>query len=411
MTEVKQVKAAVRKPKKVGKLTNPQAWVPGLGRLCTPREATQWKWRIFTCPDCKKHLFLREYQRGDREPHFFHEGHAPCVKPRAASEKVTPIAQKVVKNTIPQRREGSSVPSTVTTTGGRAGSGGEGDMHRAAKLWLLKHLKAGGHIRAYQNCSRCLREQECGDLISDGSWSITSEATLPDGGRADLAIEKEGKILFAVEILHTHRSAIRPVPWYEFRAKDILAFEWEEKELPIQTVSVNLEDVKAIETFLCRSCQTGEGKSVIPTRSEASAVENKRVPEKAVETKERRLALAPRTRTGAVEQKELKRPEEKRRKLVLTSRIRTGTIGQKVSKRPKSSVVGDALADVYTKCPQCNDAMEIAHLALYRRCGTCNNRGRPCPDCGVKTSKDQLETYRRCFPCNKQRKWKVAQRA
>ena len=107
--------------------------------------------------------------------------------------------------------------------GGADGGGFESAEHALAAKKLMDWINGGGSIR--------VRLAEC---TTESHWPEATPLEVPEraravlekthhGTRADVAVVLNGRIMFGLEVWHTHATVTpRPYPWFEFKAVDVI---------------------------------------------------------------------------------------------------------------------------------------------------------------------------------------------
>lgn len=101
----------------------------------------------------------------------------------------------------------------------------ESAIHKAGKLLLQEFLLTGQELTIRKQCRRYCCQETHYLQLNENVLVYEEKAFLYRGKRIvpDVSITtKEGTLLVALEVYHTHRQKGRPEPWYEFRALDIL---------------------------------------------------------------------------------------------------------------------------------------------------------------------------------------------
>lgn len=151
------------------------------GNLVSPEIATK---AAYQCPGCEKPVHLK---RGKvRRPHFAHNPGSDCA---------------------------------------HYNGGGEGALHLAAKHRLAQCLRdrVPLDIHAMYECSHsCLLHK----VDYRHAEHVNIEQQLEGRCRADVGVLSKDGLLYIFEVLHTHvTTTMRPEPWFEFKATDILTWD------------------------------------------------------------------------------------------------------------------------------------------------------------------------------------------
>lgn len=166
-----------------------------------------------TCPECDDAVTFKAGDRAIITPHVSHRGGAHCA---------------------------ATAPETAA--------------HFNAKMAMVRALAGGGRLRLNWQC-------RVGHGVG-GEWRVSSwHRVVPEfkvaTRRPDVALlGEDGAAIGAVEILHSHRVdrakaadfAERGLPWVEFRAEDVLA--WDGRS----TLTLTAADRETL-TALARSCE------------------------------------------------------------------------------------------------------------------------------------------------------------
>lgn len=143
-----------------------------------------------TCPECDDVVTLKAGERGIITPHVAHRSGAACA---------------------------ATAPETAA--------------HLNAKMRLVRELSARGALRLRSECR--MGHHVAGDWHAP-AWARAVPELKVDARRPDVALLDEGgAVVGAVEVLHSHRVdrakaldlAASGVPWVEFRAEDVLAWD------------------------------------------------------------------------------------------------------------------------------------------------------------------------------------------
>ena len=110
-------------------------------------------------------------------------------------------------------------------------SGGESDVHLAAKSVLASQLRKLKYLNIHIQCRHCLTHIQK-NITLPHRYDVIQEYRLTHKGHpriADVAVvEPSGDIHSIYEVYHTHCTdeSARPEPWFELRASDILEHKY-----------------------------------------------------------------------------------------------------------------------------------------------------------------------------------------
>jgi len=168
-----------------------------------------------TCPECDDVVTLKAGERGIVSPHVAHRSGAACA---------------------------ATAPETAA--------------HLNAKMRLVRELSARGALRLRSECR--MGHHVAGDWHAP-AWARAVPELKVDARRPDVALLDEGgAVVGAVEVLHSHRVdrakaldlAASGVPWVEFRAEDVLAWDGSS---PLAFVNCDRETRRQLARG-CRAC-------------------------------------------------------------------------------------------------------------------------------------------------------------
>ena len=162
---------------------NPGALNTQTRRYITPDRAN--KHDDYTCPDCDKSLTFCSGKV--KKPYFRHSVVAanPCTYYEHPSES---------------------------------------QIHKDAKYRLKARLEINSPLQCTRKCYECAKDNLI--ILNAESKTVTVEHRFQHNSSlqiADVAIvNPDGTINSILEVLHTHKTLIRPEPWFELRANDII---------------------------------------------------------------------------------------------------------------------------------------------------------------------------------------------
>ena len=99
---------------------------------------------------------------------------------------------------------------------------GETAEHSSAKYLLKNRFDSGDVIEIFKKCN-CCEYTESFKIKKKKKYECIIETFKLDGNKhPDIAITKDGKLKYIIEVYHTHKTDIRPGLWFDIYATDIL---------------------------------------------------------------------------------------------------------------------------------------------------------------------------------------------
>ena len=126
----------------------------------------------------------------------------------------------IVKNGLERVKHFSHKVNSSCVLNGVNSSNRESFEHLQAKELLKLYLERKHQIRIIKECSVCFSKKM--DTLDTNNARVVLEYRLDDKKVADVTIIYENGMMVVLEILKTHMTSSRNVPWYEIRADDII---------------------------------------------------------------------------------------------------------------------------------------------------------------------------------------------